>query len=113
MDKFFLDRYNGVTEFIHIDPNTEDFVIETVQDIEPVVDLTKTMRDHTFGHSMKSDVRLLAEIPLVEVVKWMNEGVNVFKKDDERKVRQKINENPHFKAYAKRVDPRIIISGDR
>ena len=40
---FDADPLSGVTEYFHFDPETEGFTIEYVQDVEPVLELSKAM----------------------------------------------------------------------
>lgn len=66
---------SGVFTKIALDGNT--LVAGSVQDVEPYLEHNKAMR----GHAPKFDWgRLVAEIPNILLVKWMNEeGVNVLK----------------------------------
>lgn len=55
---------------IHLDSNGQDLAIESIQDVEPILERNKMLRTM----DQKSDWgREIAEIPNVVLVRWLNE----------------------------------------
>lgn len=55
---------------IHLDSNGNNFTVETIQDVEPILEHNKMLR----GLEQKSDWgRHVAEIPNVIMTRWLNE----------------------------------------
>ncbi len=70
------DQISQIREVLHVDENSNQVVVERVQDIEPILDYNKAMRNHELVGSHKSEVmNHVARIPLLIVEKWKNEGV--------------------------------------
>lgn len=56
---------------IHLDSNGQDLAVETIQDVEPILERNKQLRTM----EQKSDWgREIAEIPNVLLVRWLNEA---------------------------------------
>lgn len=72
MTKRLFDRYNGLTEYAHLDPmRPDDLVIETIQDdMQCVLDRAKTLSDEPVG----KEWRLVACVPNVELHRAILEG---------------------------------------
>lgn len=113
VEKYILDEYDGITEVLYVDTETGDVTIKYTADVEPNLEHNRDLRNNSFGFSLKSEVRPLAEIDMVTVMKWMDEGFNVFENPDQKELRKRINENPHLKVAPKRQSSNIIISGGR
>ena len=60
-----------VVETVHFDNSEEKFVRQRVQDIEPVLDHVKDMRDIK-GNQVGSEFKHAASVPLVVVEAWLN-----------------------------------------
>lgn len=77
MEKRLLDHDSetGVTEWFHYDPLTGDVHIETVQDVEPILDVNKALaNDEEFTkQGIKDEMWKYARIPNWVQVKWLNE----------------------------------------
>lgn len=77
MDKEFFghDPINGITEYFHYDPMTKEVHIESVQDVEPVLDMNKNMaNDEQYSKDgIKDGAWHYASIPTVIQLKWLNE----------------------------------------
>jgi hypothetical protein len=69
------DPETGVTEWFHYDHMSGDVHIETVQDVEPVLDVNKSLQnsDEYTKHGIKEEMWHYASIPIVVQVKWLNE----------------------------------------
>jgi hypothetical protein len=48
-----------------------------------------------FQRKRNSNMRKVAEIPLIVVEQWLKMGINVFDKNDNRKVQQLLNSNEY------------------
>jgi len=72
--KRILDRQPHRTEVFHADPMDGDtFYIETIEDVEPVVELAKLQADNPSG--LKADgMRREAEIPAYVMDQALREG---------------------------------------
>jgi hypothetical protein len=81
----------------------DGFVIETVQDIEPIIEANK--KKYNESQSFKSETfNQVASIPLVMIEKWKNEkGIDLL--NDERALRQFLNdpENRFFRTRPGKV----------
>jgi hypothetical protein len=70
------DEISQIREILHTDENSNQVVVERTQDVEPILDYNKAMRNHELTGRHKSEVmNHVARIPLVVVEKWRNEGV--------------------------------------
>lgn len=57
----------------HMDPNGKDFAVESIQDVEPILERNKHLR----GERQKSDWgRHIASIPNIIMTKWLNDEWN-------------------------------------
>ena len=69
------------------------FSIETVQDVEPI--LKANVAEYNSGHNgytPSGDLKKVASIPLIEVHKLLNLGINIFNEDDWPKVIAKLDD---------------------
>ena len=74
MKKIFdRDPVNGVTEIFHYDELTGDAHIETFQDVEPILDFTKSLYndDGYWKRGVKADMAHYARIPIVVQLQWL------------------------------------------
>lgn len=72
MTKKLLAQYNGLTEYVHIDPmKPDDLTIETVQDCTNILEDAKHWRDYV---TPGKDLRHVACIPNYFVDKAAREG---------------------------------------
>lgn len=77
MDKRLLDHdpVTGVTEWTHYDHMTGDIHVETVQDVEPVLDANKGFQnnDEYTAKGIKGEMWHYASIPIVVQMRWLTE----------------------------------------
>jgi hypothetical protein len=116
MPPFFMkkilghDEETGLTEIFHHDEVNNVSTIETVQDVQPIMENTKRLaNDSTYTRSgMKQDWLHYAHIPDSIILKLREEhGLNVFNPDHTKAVFRKINElYPNFKVTNMRHAPR-------
>lgn len=90
------------------------FHIQTVQDVEPILDFTKASRDHQFAGG-SGDMQHVAEIPFVVALEWRKQGIDVFNPAHSDMVMAKINspEYAYLRAAPTLRDPHIQIKGIR
>jgi hypothetical protein len=69
-------------------------VIYREQDVSPYLEENKRKRAE-FQKRRNSRMRLVADIPNVVVEQWMRMGVNIFDKNDNKKVQQLLNSNEY------------------
>jgi hypothetical protein len=69
-------------------------VVKRWQDVRPYLDANKT-RANNFTRSRKANMRLVAEIPNIVVEQWLKLGVNVYDRNDAKKVQQLLNSNEY------------------
>lgn len=81
-------------------------VICRTQDVEPYLDANKRRRND-FQTSRKSAMRLVADIPNVVIEQWLRMGVNIFDKNDNKKVQQLLNSNEY--AYLRTSPGKIAV----
>lgn len=94
MSRYFgHDPALGVMESFHYDNSADNFIIETVADVGPVIENNKRLQNEGDGYSPSREWRRIAAIPNVIAEKWKNElGVDVFNRDHFGKIRQLLND---------------------
>lgn len=91
------DPLTGVKRIYKWDASEEQGIIETVQDVQPVLDANKrAQNDGTGGWSPSRELRKVGSIPNIVIEKWLvEEGINVFNKDHWPAVRRKLNSSEY------------------
>lgn len=89
------DPMSGIAEYHHYDPATDRTVIETVQDVEPILEFNKARQNaEDGGWSPTRELRRAATIPDIVILKWRNElGIDVFNRDHWPAVKRLLNSN--------------------
>lgn len=83
----------GLTEAFHIAPGQSSFAIETMQDVEPILENNKRRQNDGDGFTASREGRYIASIPLVIIEKWKNElGVDIFNKNHQPAIRRLLND---------------------
>jgi hypothetical protein len=93
--KRILSQLDGITEIFHHDDLTDESVIETVQDVEPYLEVAKALRndDSYSKDGIKRDWWHLAHIPNVILTKmYYEDGVNYLDRNDHEKVGELLND---------------------
>jgi hypothetical protein len=87
------DSFSGVAEYHHYDPATDRTVIETVQDVAPILESNKAQQNaDDRGWSATREMRRAATIPDIVILKWRREyGVDVFNRDHWPAVKRLLN----------------------
>lgn len=92
---FDYDPMTGITEYFHYDEKSGKWAIETVQDVELLLDLNKAKQNNTdySKDGMKREWWHVATIPPVIQLKWLREdGIDIYNKDHWPRVKQKLND---------------------
>lgn len=90
------DPLTGKTIYHDYDPLTDTTILETVYDVEPVLEHNKALQNHEVNGWKGNDSEFwyAGEIPLGLVLKWLvEEGIDVFDPDDWPAVKRKLNSN--------------------
>ena len=93
------DPQTGVTEYFEYDSLSDTTTLSRHQDVESVLEGNKTLQNDTdyTKKGIKGSFWHYANIPLITIEKWLNEeGIDVFNKNHERKVFQKLN-SPEYR----------------
>jgi|TARA_R110000822_G_scaffold293891_1_gene415924 GTP-sensing pleiotropic transcriptional regulator CodY len=80
----------------HYDHSTDNVVLESIQDVKPLLELNKKElnNDSTYGPQLNNGMRKVASIPLVIIEKWKRElGVDIYNKNDWPKIKQLLNDS--------------------
>lgn len=98
---FSHDPTFGVTKYWHWDEMTDEVAIETVQDIEPLLERNNRLRNEQTSTDRWGDGRIVASIPMVEYAKMLADG----KQHDQKYLRSWLNasENRKFRVFKGRV----------
>lgn len=67
-------------------------IVKRVQDTTPYLEANKRERND-FQARRGAQLRKVAEIPNIVVEQWLKEGINIFDRNDAKKVQQKLNSN--------------------
>src|SRR5262245_32377197 len=88
------DRVTGVAEYHGYDDLTDRTIIETVQDVAPILERNRALQNaDDQGWSGSRDLRRAATIPDIIILKWRNEyGIDVFNRDHWPAVKRLLND---------------------
>lgn len=88
------DPLTGITQYHYYDPLTKETTIETIQDVEPILEMNRSLQnDNDYSKSgMKNEFWHAARIPNNVQYQWLKEGIDIFNKDHWPKVKQKLND---------------------
>jgi hypothetical protein len=89
-----VDPLSGIAEYHHYDSATGRTVIETVQDVAPVLERNRTLQNaDDGGWSPSRELRRAATIPDIIVLKWRSEyGIDVFNRNHWPAVKRLLND---------------------
>lgn len=78
----------GTTEYFHTSEDGNSFTIETVQDVEPILDRNKADLNMVSGTDRWGDGKLVASVPAVIWTDWMRKGWT----SDEKKLKSLLDD---------------------
>ncbi len=89
-----IDPLTGVIEYHDYDPLTRATIIETVQDVEPILRRNRVLQNEDDrGWAPSRELRRAAAIPDIVILKWRNEhGVDVFNRNHWPAVKRLLND---------------------
>jgi hypothetical protein len=113
-DKVFLGGVTNTTLHFESDGTMH---VEEKQDCEPILDYTHAARNHRFDANVCDGMAThVAEIPMVEMLKWCREaGVQMFSREADFVIEKKLQDPQYakFLAAPKLRDPHIVMKGKR
>lgn len=82
-------------------------VIVRTQDVEPILEQNKRLQNSRTrsGYDPKAFLNHYAHIPNIVIEHWMKLGINIFNKNDEKKINQLLN-SPEW-SYLKTVTGKV------
>lgn len=88
-DKRFLHRDDvlGITEFMHFDETGDVIHVETIQDVEPILERNKIDAGYIGNDRWKDGLQHVARIPMVVYNEWKQKGWI----DDQAKLKALLN----------------------
>lgn len=89
-----IDEY-GMAEYEHWDGVEDKLVIETVQDVEPI--LEENLERFNSTEKRHPDFRHTATIPNILVHKWMLEGINIWTREGWERAKKLLNDPDYRK----------------
>lgn len=72
---FDVDPLAGTAEFFHYDPDTGRFSIETVQDVEGIIETNKALWNGTEKHTRYGEWCRVASLPNVIIMELAKQGI--------------------------------------
>ena len=66
---------SGLTEWYHYDPHTGGFAIETVQDVEPILEANRRVWNGTEKHTRYGEMTRIASLPNVIVMELAKQQI--------------------------------------
>ena len=82
---------SGIRHYWRNDGNNDAVV--SLQDVEPILERNKKAATHNDGYSPSREMRRVASIPLILVLKWLNdEGWYAFDPNARGRLKQKLND---------------------
>lgn len=89
------DIYTPIERKLHYEEQGDRLIVQSSQDVEPILNRNKMMQNDK-SLTRGKDIWHIASIPNIVIEQWMKEGINVFKKEDWAKVKERLN-NPEYK----------------
>lgn len=74
----------------------DKFYAEKVQDVQPILDRNKALKNHDDGWNKARDGRRIASIPLVLVIKWRNEGFDIHDPNNMPELKRRLNSSEYM-----------------
>jgi len=81
----------GPVSVHHYDGTDKTTTVETVQNVNPIIDANVRDYSNAEGGFRGSDLKRVASIPMIEVHKLLQQGIDIFNADDWKKVVAKLD----------------------
>lgn len=82
---------SGLLQRLGWDEPEEKLIVETIQDVEPILEHNKALLNDGDGYTPSRELRRAASIPNIVVHQWLQEGINVFDRADWPKVAARLD----------------------
>ena len=69
------DEFLGLTEWFTYDDDTDSFTVETVQDVEPILERNKALWNGSEKHTRYGEWTRIASVPPVIVMELAKQGI--------------------------------------
>jgi hypothetical protein len=87
------DPETGIQELFYYDPDTDQMAIEVVQDVTPILEVSKALFAQTDARAgWKGDLHRVAQIPLVLFYELKKKGLTIDRKAMKRWLNDRDNE---------------------
>ena len=83
---------DGPVEIFHTDASSGDIVLESVQDVSPILKANQEEFKSGDGYTPSRDLKKVASIPLIEVHKLLQQGIDIYNADDWSKIAAKLDD---------------------
>lgn len=83
---------NGPVDVFHEDKSEGKSIIETIQDVEPILKANVEEYKSGDGYSQSRELKKVASIPLVEIHRLMQRGIDIFDRNDWPKIAAKLDD---------------------
>lgn len=80
-----------LTTDFHYHSANDTLIVESSQDVEPILKANKEARNSGDGYSPSRELRRVASIPEVVAIIWMKEGINIYNPDHWPLVKKKLD----------------------
>lgn len=96
---FDYDPERGITTFFEHDELTDKTTLHRVQDVEPLVDYTKAIRNDALkDDGIKGNFWHYASIPPIVELELRKKGIDIYNPDHTKQILKEINQNyPYLK----------------
>lgn len=97
------DPETGITEIDYASDDDDKLVVQKIEDVEGLLDRNQELRNSgATDVGIKKGLWHVASIPVTVQYELLKKGINIFQKDDHRKMWEEINANyPYLKTTNK------------
>ena len=74
-----------------VDGDGSKYHVEKVQDVQPILERNKALRNKDDGFNAARDGRRIASIPMVVIMQWRNEGFDAFDPNNADELKRRLN----------------------
>ena len=90
-----VDEFSGITEIFHPGGDGK-WGIESIQDVEPILDANKALYTANDGYSPSRELRRAASIPNIVILQWREKyGVDIHNSDHWQAVKRLLNSSEY------------------
>ena len=90
---FDYDPVFDMTDYYHYDHSSDKYTIETVQDVQPIIDFNKRQWNDGDGYTPSREMKKIATIPLNIVQLWKEKyGIDIYNKNHAAGIKRLLND---------------------